>query len=107
MALTNVNETALDMYGTGIDYNSPTLDRLALSDADKKERRKTLQEAFANGPHPSQIQRRKDENWDRRCPYMSVMTGCGFHPLADRAAETAIVPLPPSASIPDEPTKTR
>lgn len=37
-----------------------------------------LESIFLNGPHPSQIQRRKNENWTRRWPMMSVFTSPGY-----------------------------
>jgi len=37
-----------------------------------------LESIFLNGPHPSQVYRRKNENWDRRWPMMSVFTGPGY-----------------------------
>ena len=107
MAVDIGNQTALDLYGRAIYNNTPTHARPALSDEVKEERREILRAAFANGLHPSQVQRRKDERWDRRWPWMSVMVRCDFHPLAARRAEIAKTALPPSASIPPLPTDTK
>ena len=81
MAMDCHNDTALDLYGYDLKL-FPKPARHALSDEVKEERREILRAAFANGSHPSQVQRRKDERWARRWPFMSVMVGCGFHPLA-------------------------
>ena len=63
MAESNYNETALDMYGNDLNYNLPTHARPPLSNKVKEERREMLRVAFANGPHLSQVQRRKDNHW--------------------------------------------
>ena len=108
MAVNNGNKTALYVYGNDLNDNPPTDPRPALSNAVKKKHREILRAAFANGPHPSQVQRRKDERWDRRWPFMSVMVGCGFHPLADTLADqlAAQLSVDTSAAIPDEPIET-
>ena len=107
MAINNNNQTALDLYGNRLD-RYPTQARPPLTDEVKEEHRETLRAAFANGPHPSQIQRRKDESWTRRWPFMSVMVGCGFHPLAQTLAEQLMNQLnfDTSVTIPDEPIET-
>jgi len=91
--------TALDDYG--IDSN--------LTDAEKEKHRAALRAAFAEGPHPSQVQRRKDERFARRWPLMQVLTGHDFLPLAARRAVLAVLhpALPPWAAIPPLPNKTR
>ena len=66
--------SALDMYGEGTD--------LRFSPAELAARRAALVAAWEEGPHPSQVQRRKDVRWDRRLPLMCVAVGCGFLPLA-------------------------
>jgi ankyrin repeat protein len=53
----------------------------------KAERRKLLLKAFINGPHPSQIQRRKNENWARKSIFMIIVAENGFRPLAARRLE--------------------
>ena len=92
-------ETALDLYG--FDTN--------LAAAEKDEHRAALRAAFAEGPHPSQVQRRKDERFARRWPLMQVLTGHDFLPLAARRAVLAVLhpALPPWAAIPPLPNKTR
>ena len=101
MAVNNRNETALDEYGIFLNDNPPNTRR-------KKRRREALRVSFANCPHPSQVQRRKDERWARRWPFMSVMVGCGFHPLVDTLADQLAtqLTLDTSAAIPDEPIET-
>ena len=91
--------TALDMYG--IESN--------LTAAKKEEHCAALLAAFAEGPHPSQVQRRKDERFARRWPLMQVLTGHDFLPLAARRAALAVLhpALPPWAVIPPLPNKTR
>ena len=108
MAVDNINRTALHEYGINLNSNPPTHARLRLSDEVKEERRNAMRVAFANGSHPSQVQRRKDERWDRRWPFMSVMVGCDFHPLTDTLADQLAtqLTLDTSAAIPDEPIET-
>jgi hypothetical protein len=92
-------QTALDLYG--FDTN--------LAAAEKEERCAALRAAFAEGPHPSQVQRRKDERFARRWPLMQVLTGHDFLPLAARRAVLAVLhpALPPWAAIPPLPNRTR
>ena len=54
------------------------------------------------------LQKKRERNWQHRYPFMNVMTGCDFHPLAARQAVIAqtVIPLPPSEHIPDEPIET-
>jgi len=91
-------ETALDRYNGS-----------NLTAAEKDEHRAALRAAFAEGPHPSQVQRRKDERFARRWPLMQVLTGHDFLPLAARRAVLAVLhpALPPWAAIPPLPNKTR
>ena len=100
MAMSNGNITALDYYGDDLNSNPPTHARPALTDEVKEQRRELLRDAFAEGPHPSQVQRRKDERWEIRWPMMQVMVGCGFHPLAARRAELEDMAVPHDAVIP-------
>ena len=92
-------QMALDHYGTNSD----------LIATEKDEHRAALRAAFAEGPHPSQAQRRKDERFARRWPLMQVLTGHDFLPLAARRAVLAVLhpALPPWAVIPPLPNKTR
>lgn len=65
-----------------------------------------LRSAFAEGPNPAQVLRRKNVRWGRRRGLCLVLAGCGFQPTAARRAELALRALPTDASIPDEPTAT-
>ena len=65
-----------------------------------------LKAAFRAGCHPSQVQRRKDENWAKRWPLMEAATGCGFLLMAAKKAELKATALPTDAKLPDEPTAT-
>ena len=91
-----------------VDNNEDTSSRLfgnlvyqPLSDDTLNEHRAALLDCFRKGPHPSQVQRRKDENWARRLPFMLVMTGCDFKPLLARQLALLLLnpPLPPDAAI--------
>jgi hypothetical protein len=84
--------TALEMYG---EYMHPSL-----SPAELAARRAALVAAWEEGPHPSQVQRRKDVRWARRWAFVQVMVGHGFRPLAYRVAQLEAAALPPSAEIP-------
>jgi len=86
-----VGRSAIDLYGLHTNIN----------DEVKEQRRQILRDAFAEGPHISQIRRRA---WLRRLPFLHFGAGCGFQPLAARrAAELAAnPPLPSDAAIPAE-----
>ena len=77
-----LSRTALENYG----YHS----RLPLSPAILEERREALRVAFAEGPHESQVKRRRVERWARRWPFMLVLAGSGFLPLEARRLEMAL-----------------
>ena len=64
--------TAWDMC----EYKYP-----ALSPAKVTARRAALLTAWEQGPHPSQVQRRKDVRWARRWPLMNVATGSRMLPM--------------------------
>ena len=83
--------TALANYG---GFVHPTI-----SDADKALRRAALEAAWAEGPHPSQVQRRRDERWARRWPFVFVLVTRGFCPLLHRALAIAAA-IDPAAPIP-------
>ena len=91
---------ALDWYGS---MTTP-----ALSDVELGERVKSLKEAFAEGPHPTQVQRRADERWARRWPFVKVVVCCDFQPLAARKLFLLMLnpPLPPNVAIPGIPIGT-
>ena len=87
------NFTALDLWGM-FKQGHP------LSPAELASRRAEALAAFRAGPHPSQVQRRADERWARRWPFVQVAVGHGFRPLAHQQALLAAAALPPSAVIP-------
>ena len=92
LALTG--RTALDVYGES--KNNPRLT------PDELEQRRTIMlTAFEQGPHP-------DMCWKRRWPFVCVLVGCDFQPLAARKAYLLMTnpPLPPDAAIPPVPIGT-
>ena len=91
---------ALMRYGV---YANPPL-----SNEIKEQRQEQLLAAWAAGPHPSQVQRRRDERWARRWPFMFVLAG-SVRPLAYRKALllAAHPPVAPSAVIPAPVRRTR
>ena len=86
--------TALDVYGRYADP-SPTEEA-------KEQALARMRAAWEAGPHPSQVQRRRDERWARRWPFVRVLVCCDFQPTAARMAMLALLhpPLPPDVSIP-------
>ena len=98
MAVDVSGKRALERYG--INSN--------LTDAEKEADRQRLFEVWASGPHPSQVQRRRDERWARRWPFVRVLVCCDFQPTAARKAVLALLhpPLPPDAVIPRLPCTT-
>ena len=94
MAVTNGGDTALDLHGVNANPR--------LSEETDEEHRAALLDCFRKGPHPSQVQRRKDENWARRLPFLLVMTGCDFKPLIARQLALLLLSpaLPPDVKIP-------
>ena len=94
MAVDQIGDTALQGYGSNADP--------PLSHETEEEHKAALLDCFRKGPHPSQVQRRKDENWARRLPLMLVMTGCDFRPLIARQLALLLLSpaLPPDAAIP-------
>ena len=94
MAVNNYGNTPLQGYG---DHAYPRL-----SEETKDAHKAALLDCFRKGPHPSQVQRRKDENWARRLPFLLVMTGCDFRPLLARQLALLLLSpaLPPDAAIP-------
>ena len=87
---------AADLYAVNAVYGSGQnalegYGRCAISpSAAKEERREALRVAFAEGPHESQILRRRDERWARRWSFMLVLVGHGFRPLEARRQEMAL-----------------
>ena len=94
MTVDNRGYTALQDYGHD--------DNPRLSKKTKKKDKAALLDCFRKGPHPSQVQRRKNENWARRLPFLLVMTGCDFKPLLARQLALFLLspPLPPDVKIP-------
>ena len=80
MAASN-NWTALTHYGR---FANP---------ATKAIRCATLQRAWENGPHPSQVQRRIDERWERRGSFLTVLAEHAYRPLQARALEITLAAL--------------
>jgi len=84
--------TPLESYGK---HANPSLGN------EKKEQRcDQLSEIWSAGPHPSQVQRRRDERWTRRYPLMNVLTGCGFRPLAARRLQLEMERLALGSGMP-------
>ena len=96
----NDNRSALSDYG--IDVNN----HQGLDPSVKALRIAELKKAWREGCHPSQVQRRKDENWAKRWPLMEVATGCGFLLMAAKKAELKATALPTDVALPPLPTAT-
>ena len=94
----NDNRSALSHYG----YDA----RPRLDPSVKAQRVAELKAAFRAGCHPSQVQRRKDENWAKRWPLMEAATGCGFLLMAAKKAELKATALPTDVALPPLPTAT-
>ena len=77
MAASNHNKTVLSQYG----YRA----RPPLSPETKALRVAALEAWWAAGPHPSQVQRRRDERWARRGPLITVLAEHAYRPLQLRA----------------------
>ena len=92
MAVCYGGRTALTLYG--VNANPP------LSNEIKEQRREQLRVAWEAGPHPSQVQRRRDERWARRYPLMNVLTGNGFRPLAARRLQLEMERLALGSEMP-------
>ena len=75
-----MQQSAIFKYGTN-SHLSPKI---------RAHRRATLQKAWENGPHPSQIRRR---NWERRRPFLTVLAEHAYRPLQARALEIAMAAL--------------
>ena len=90
MAADNFNRTALTHFGYNANPRLP-LETKALSVA-------ALEAWWAAGPHPSQVQRRRDERWARRGPLITVLAEHAYQPLQLRAQVIAAAavgaPLP-------------
>ena len=97
------NHSALSHYGI---YASGYYGGQGLDPSVKALRVAELKKAWREGCHPSQVQRRKDENWAKRWPLMNVATGCGLLLTAAKMAQLKATALPTDAKLPDEPTAT-
>ena len=90
MAVDNNNQTALAHYGVRANPR--------LSPETKALRVAALEAWWAAGPHPSQVQRRRDERWARRGPLITVLAEHAYRPLQLRAQAIAAAavgaPLP-------------
>jgi hypothetical protein len=93
-AMDNEDHTPLDAYGR---FARPPLSPAVLA-----SRLARLQAAWRAGPHPSQVQRRRDEAWARRWPFVRVLVGHDFQPTAARklALDLLHPALPPHAAVP-------
>jgi hypothetical protein len=91
------DRTALDLYGT---YR-----RLNLTPLQREQGRQALREAFAEGPHITQVRRR---NMDRRIALLVFAAQHDFQPLAARRAELLELhpALPTNVPIPGDPIDT-
>ena len=85
------------IYGNGGQGFDPSVKALRVA---------ALKKAWREGCHPSQVQRRKDENWAKRWPLMNAATGCGLLLTAAKKAQLKATALPTDAKLPDEPTAT-
>ena len=81
MVASNDNETALAHYGVHA--------RPLLPPETKALRVAALEAWWAAGPHPSQVQRRRDERWARRGPLITVLAEHAYRPLQLRAQAIA------------------
>jgi hypothetical protein len=99
--------TGSDLTAVDSDYRTP-LDVYSMganprpSPAERASRRARLQAAWRAGPHPSQVQRRRDEAWARRWPFVRVLVGHDFQPTAARrlALDLLHPALPPHVAVP-------
>ena len=90
MAVSDDDWTALTHYGAGAN-TVPSPETKALRCA-------ALEAWWAAGPHPSPVQRRRDERWARRGPLITVLAEHAYRPLQLRAEAIAAAavgaPLP-------------
>ena len=93
-AVISGNRTPLTAYG---DYADPPLSPAVLA-----SRLARLEAAWRAGPHPSQVQRRRDEAWARRWSFVQVLVGHDFQPTAARklALDLLHPALPPHVAVP-------
>ena len=72
----------------------------SLSPETVADRRDALTAIWRAGPHPSQMQRRRDEAWDRRKSLMQVTAENRYRPLSHVSAMLAAEAVGPAAAIP-------
>jgi len=89
----NNNSDSLEVYGLYAGMNGIKLDKDEI-----KTHKECMQKVFANGSHPSQVQRRRDEAWIRRWPFMNMISGFQIIPLLYKQE----LPFPIDVKIPDE-----
>ena len=92
LAVDNKGRDALAEYGREA-YPSLCPETLA-------SRRDALTAAWRAGPHPSQVQRRRDEAWARRKSLMQVTAENRYRPLSHVSAMLAAEAVGPAAAIP-------
>ena len=104
MVKNNEGKTVLDNYGRSSSIDPPTTHK------QRKQRRKILSIAFAEGPHISQVRRR---NWERRRFLMIAVSAyddedIALQPLAYRKVLMLLAnpPLPHNVPIPPMPAGT-
>ena len=97
MAVSKLGATSLGWYGT----------HCVLTTAEKEAGRQRLREAWAIGPHPTQVQRCREERWARRWPFVQVLVFGGLQPLAARRAALQQTALPTDVALPRLPCETR
>ena len=89
------NQTALVDYGYGTHPPLPP--------STKALRVAALEAWWAAGPHPSQVQRRRDERWARRGPLITVLAEHAYRPLQLRALAMALAAAELDPAAPIEP----
>ena len=90
VVLTGKGGSALSHYGclVGTQNSLPGDDRPGLTPAVKRAR--VAQLVAARETH---LQRIRDENWAKNKAFIRFLVGCGFRPMAVRAAELAMLQL--------------
>jgi len=89
----NNNETALSHFGA---YGG-------LSAVKRQYGQEQFIAAWLAGSHPSQVQRRKDENWNRRRAAMLFLVSSGFQPTEAQRLEQQLAQLAVDTSAPLDP----
>ena len=102
MAASDTNQTAYSDYGRWAKLaHYGGYANYILSPETKALRIATLEACWAAGPHPSQVQRRRDERWARRGPLITVLAEHAYRPLQLRAQAIALAAaeLDPSEAV--------